>query len=305
MYAAGMNRGLPPLNALRAFEVAARRLSFTRAAAELHVTQTAVSHQMRTLEQHLGLRLFVRLPRKLALTPEGLAYARELNRVFERIEAATSALSASPRREILAVTTLPSFAARWLVPRLGRFSRAHPAIDLRLVASERALDFARETVDVGIRWGFGRYVGLRAEKLLEDARFPVASPALLRKQRRRRGLDLGKVALLHDDSTEGWRRWLRAAGITGVDPERGHVFNDANLMLAAAADGEGVALGRRVLAARDLGSGRLVRPFALELPTEQAYYLVTSDETAELPRVQAFRSWLLAEVARGEKRAPS
>src|SRR5437762_13757311 len=152
---------LPPLNALRSFEAAARQLSFTRAAQELHVTQTAVSHQMRVLEGHLGVKLFLRLPRRLALTftAEGQAYARELALVFERIGDATAALHAQPRREILSVTTLPSLAARWLVPRLGRFVRQHPLIDLRLQTTERPVDFAREPVDVGIRYGYGRYAG--------------------------------------------------------------------------------------------------------------------------------------------------
>src|SRR5215212_8523462 len=157
MYPGGMNEALPPLNALRTFEAASRQLSFTRAAQELHVTQTAVSHQMRLLEAHLGVPLFLRLPRRLVLTAEGRAYARELGRVFERIGDATLALQAQPRREVLAITSLPSLAARWLVPRLGQFIDAHPQIDLRLVATERPVDFLRESVDIGIRWGYGRW----------------------------------------------------------------------------------------------------------------------------------------------------
>lgn len=159
-----MSDALPPLNALRAFAAAARHLSFTRAAQELHVTQTAVSHQMRILEQHLGSALFLRLPRKLALTPEGLAYARELGQVFDRIADATAALRARPSRELLSVTTTQSVAARWLAPRLGRFIARHPNTDLRLVSTERFVDFAREPIDVGIRFGYGRYAGLRCER---------------------------------------------------------------------------------------------------------------------------------------------
>jgi LysR family glycine cleavage system transcriptional activator len=298
MYDPGMNEALPPLNALRTFEAAARQSSFTRAAQELHVTQTAVSHQMRILEAHLGIRLFLRLPRRLVLTAEGQAYARELGRVFERIGDATAALRAQPRREVLAVTLLPSLAARWLLPRLGRFIAAHPRIDLRILSTERQLDFARESVDVGIRFGYGRYAGLRTEKLMEDECFPVCSPRLLGKRRRLQVTDLRRYTLLHDDSPDGWRRWLRAAGTTAVDPERGHIFTDASMMVQAAVEGDGMAMGRRVLVERELAQKRLVRPFAVSLASDQAYYLVSSEHTADLPRVQAFRAWARDEAAR-------
>jgi LysR family glycine cleavage system transcriptional activator len=284
----------PPLNALRAFAAAARWLSFTRAAAELHVTQTAISHQMRVLEAHLGARLFVRLPRRLQLTPQGQAYARELSRVFERIEDATAAFAAQPRREVLAVTCLPSFAARWLVPRLGRFTTLHPAIDLRLITTERSVDLLREAIDVGIRFGYGRYAGLHTERFMDDECFPVCSPRLLGKGKRLHKLQ--RQVLLHDDSPDGWRRWLRATGTTGVDPEAGHVFSDASLMLQAAADGLGVAMGRRALVQRDLQARRLVRPFAAAVPAEQAYFLISSAGTTELPRVQAFKTWMKQEA---------
>jgi LysR family glycine cleavage system transcriptional activator len=288
---------LPPLNALRAFEAAARQLSFTRAAQELHVTQTAVSHQMRLLEQHLGVRLFLRLPRRLVLTSEGRAYARELGRVFERIGDATAALQAQPRREVLAVTSLPSLAARWLVPRLGGFLDAHPQIDLRLAATERPVDFVRESIDVGIRWGYGRWAGLHSERLMDDECFPVCSPALLPRRRRLSLADLARLTLLHDDSPDDWRRWLRAAGASGVDAERGHVFNDASMTLQLAVEGRGVALGRRVLVAGELAAGRLVRPFPKGIPSDPAYYVVSSPHTTDLPRVQAFRTWLFSQVS--------
>jgi LysR family glycine cleavage system transcriptional activator len=288
---------LPPLNALRTFEAAARQLSFTRAAQELHVTQTAVSHQMRLLEEHLGVRLFLRLPRRLVLTTEGRAYARELGRVFERIGDATLALRARPRREVLAVTALPSLAARWLVPRVGAFLDAHPRIDLRLSATERPVDFTRESVDIGIRWGYGRWAGLLSEKLMDDECFPVCSPALIPRRRRLALADLARLTLLHDDSPDDWRRWLRATGAAGVDAERGHVFTDASLTLQLAVAGRGIALGRRVLVEGELAAGRLVRPFPQSIPSDPAYYLVSSPHTADLPRVRAFRAWLLDEVS--------
>jgi len=292
MYAPRVD-ALPPLNALRTFEVAARQLSFTRAAQELHVTQTAVSHQMRLLEAHLGVSLFLRLPRRLILTAEGRAYARELGRVFERIGDATAALQAQPRREVLAITSLPSLAARWLVPRLGQFIDAHPQIDLRLVATERPVDFVRESVDIGIRWGYGRWAGLHSEKLMDDECFPVCSPALLPRRRRLALSDLHRLTLLHDDSPDDWRRWLRAAGAGDVDAERGHVFTDASMTLQLAGEGRGIALGRRALVERDLAEGRLVRPFVPSIPSEPAYFLVSAAHTADLPRVQAFRSWVI------------
>jgi LysR family glycine cleavage system transcriptional activator len=297
---------LPPLNALRTFAAAARHLSFTRAAHELHVTQTAVSHQIRILEEHLAVPLFLRLPRRLALTAEGEAYARELGRVFERVADATAALKGNPRREILSVTTMPSLAARWLVPRLGRFFTRHPHTDLRLVSTERFVDFTREPIDVAIRFGYGRYAGLQTEKLMDDEFFPVCSPALL--PRLRRGPhELARCPLLHDDSPDGWRRWLAAAGIAGIDVERGHTFTDANHSLEAATDGHGVALGRRVLVERELAAGRLVRPFTRSVPCEPAYYLVTSEHAVDLPKVRAFRAWLLDEIASagaGDKARP-
>jgi LysR family glycine cleavage system transcriptional activator len=288
---------LPPLNALRAFEAAARQLSFTRAAQELHVTQTAVSHQMRVLEEHLGVRLFLRLPRRLVLTSEGRAYARELGRVFERIGDATAAMQTQPRREVLAVTSLPSLAARWLTPRLPAFLDAHPQIDLRLVATERPVDFIRESVDLGIRWGYGRWAGLQSEKLMDDECFPVCSPALLPRRRRLTLADLGRLTLLHDDSPDDWRRWLRAVGAPGIDAERGHVLTDASLTLQLAVAGRGIALGRRVLVERELAEERLVRPFVPSIPSEPAYYLVSSPHTADLPRVRAFRAWLFEQVS--------
>ena len=293
-----MNEVLPPLNALRVFEAAARHASFTRAAHELHVTQTAVSHQMRLLEAHLGLRLFVRLPRRLVLTAEGQAYAAELRRGFERIRDATAGLRARPRREVLAITALPSFSARWLVPRLGQFAQAHPQTDLRILSTERALDFSREPVDVGIRFGYGRYAGLRTEKLMDDACFPVCSPALLARRPGLRGpADLRRHVLLHDDSSDDWRRWLRAADVADGDPDRGHIFNDASLMLQAAVDGHGIAMARQVLVEGELAAGRLVRPFQLALATEQAYFLVAPEQTAQLAKVRAFRTWIFDQVA--------
>jgi LysR family glycine cleavage system transcriptional activator len=299
-------KDLPPLNALRAFEAAARHLSFTRAAAELFVTQAAVSHQIKALEGHVGVKLFRRLPRQLLLTDEGQAYAHALTDVFARLGRATARLREpeATRRRLLTVSVVPSFAARWLVPRLGRFRQQHPEIDVRVAPQSAAADFARDDVDVGIRYGAGKYPGLRSDRLLDDELFPVCSPRLCRGAHAlRRPRDLRHHVLLHDETTDDWRTWLAVAGVgadAGVDVTRGPIFTDASMLLEAALGGQGVALARRVLAAEELRTGRLVRPFAAELtlPSARAYFVVAPRATADQPRIKAFRAWLMQEAAR-------
>jgi LysR family transcriptional regulator, glycine cleavage system transcriptional activator len=298
-----MSRRLPPLNALRAFEAAARHLSFTRAAAELHVTQTAISHQIKALEERLGVRLFRRLPRGLLLTEAAQRLLPPVRDAFDQIAAATERLAAGGVGATLTVSVLPSFAAKWLVPRLGRLRAAHPDLDLRISASSELVDFARDDVDVGIRMGSGVYPGLRVERLFGEALVPVCSP-LLREGPHPllRPEDLAHHVLLHDDDYAGWELWLRLAGVPGVLARRGPVFTDSGMVVQAAAEGQGVALARRVLAAGDLAAGRLVQPFDVSIPHDLAYYLVCPEATAEQPKIAAFRSWLLAE-SQGEARA--
>ena len=292
-----MRRRLPPLNALRAFEAAARHLSFTKGAAELYVTQAAVSHQVKALEEHLGVRLFKRLDRALALTREGEALFVVVRDAFDRLDqAAARLMGGGGERETLVVTSLPSFAARWLVPRLGRFGRAYPHIDVRLEPSIELADFERDQVDVAIRYGRGHYPGLSSEWLLDEELFPVCSPALLEGPKPLRAPeDLRHHTLLHAES-EDWEMWLRPMGVEGVDAARGPVFQDSSMLLQAAVAGQGVALGRSVLAAEDLAAGRLVRPFSLSQPAGYAYYLVYPARAAETPKVKAFREWALQET---------
>jgi LysR family glycine cleavage system transcriptional activator len=291
-----MSRRLPPLNALRAFEAAARHLSFTRAAAELHVTQTAISHQIKALEERLGVRLFRRLPRGLLLTEAAQRLLPPVRDAFDQIAAATERLAAGGAGTTLTVSVLPSFAAKWLVPRLGRFRAAHPNLDLRISASSELVDFARDDVDVGIRMGSGVYPGLRVERLFGEALVPVCSP-LLREGPHPllRPEDLEHHVLLHDDDYAAWELWLRLAGVSGVPARRGPVFTDSGMVVQAAAEGQGVALARRVLAAGDLAAGRLIQPFDVSIPHDLAYYLVCPEATAEQAKIVAFRSWLLAE----------
>ncbi len=294
-----MARRLPPLNALRAFEAAARHLSFTRAAEELHVTQAAISHQVKALEEHLGRKLFRRLNRALLLSDDGQAYLPSVSRAFALLNDATRNLLERDAPGPLTVSALPSFAARWLVPRLGRFRQIHPDIDLRIDPSAALTDFASGDVDVGVRYGRGKYPGLRADWLMTEDIFPVCSPALLSGEHPLRAPgDLEHQVLLHDDGHGDWRTWLLAAGIDRVDPTRGPIFTDSSMLIQAAMAGQGVALARGVLAADELAAGRLVRPFTLSLPTEYAYYLVCPQNTAEQPKIAAFRDWLLDEARR-------
>jgi LysR family glycine cleavage system transcriptional activator len=293
---------LPPLGAARVFEVAARHLSFTAAAKELGVTQAAVSHQIKALEDWLGLRLFRRLPRRLLLTDEGQTYARALREVFDRLAAATTRITSGAGRTILTVSVVPSFGARWLVPRLGRFQAAHPGIDVRVAPSLLPADFGRDGVDVAIRFGHGRYTGLRTDELLRDEMFPVCAPALRHGPKGlRRPADLARFTLLHDEAHDDWARWLRLAGQSGVDAARGPIFTDASMLLQAAIEGQGVALGRRVLAEAELGAGRLVRPFPESLPVDRRYFVVSPEMRADEPKIAAFRTWVMAEAQAARK----
>lgn len=292
-------RRLPPLNALRAFEAAARHLSFTRAAGELNVTQAAVSHQIRALEERLGRKLFRRVGRNLFLTDAAQIYLADLRAAFDRIDEATRRLEARDRGGVLNATVLPSFAAMWLLPRLGRFRLAHPDIDVRLSSDSEMVDFARSDFDIGVRTGRGRWPGLRAHLILTERLTVVCSPELARSLGLREPRDLAKATLLHDEPRERWALWFRALGIEDVDPWRGPGFSHSNMVIQAAIAGQGVAVVGETLATDELKAGRLVRPFPETLPTDYSYYLVYLDAAAERPKIVAFREWILAEAASG------
>ncbi|MGH7080241.1 MAG: transcriptional regulator GcvA [Acetobacteraceae bacterium] len=296
-----MARKLPPLKTLPDFEAAARHLSFSKAADELNVTHGAVSRQVKSLEDYLGVRLFRRLNRALRLTDEGQAYARAVREILDSLADATRRLPTPKEASRLTVSTTYSFTGGWLVPRLGRFRALHPEIDVRLQANDRAVDFARDNVDLAIRYGRGSYPGLSAERLMGDDYAPVGSPALLKgKHSLKKPADLRHHVLLHDEGTEvDWRMWLMAAGVEGVDASRGPIFSHSTMVIQAAIRGEGVALGRQVLIEDELVGGRLVRLFDLRLKAEMAYYVVCPLASLEQPKVRAFRDWLLAEVGRG------
>ncbi|MGD9744373.1 MAG: LysR substrate-binding domain-containing protein [Dongiaceae bacterium] len=300
-----MSRRLPPLHWLRAFEAAARHTSFTEAARELNVTQSAVSQQVKRLEQRFGRPLFQRLPRGLRVTAAGEALLPLLTESFDRLSEGTEELFGRRRPGPLLVKATAGFAALWLAPRLPRLHRQHPDLALRLTTTIWTTDFVEEGVDLEIRSGFGRWPGLVAERLTWDSLFPVASP---RANRAGGALaapaDLERHRLLHVlGFRDGWAQWHAAAGFArGPAMQPGDEFDTAILAYAAAEAGAGVALGRTCLVAGHLKSARLVSPFGPALETEEAYYLVHPARLALKPAAEAFRDWVLAEASAARER---
>ncbi len=303
-----MGSRLPPLNALRAFEAAGRHLSLTRAAEELHVTPAAVSHQIKSLEDYLGVKLFRRVNRGLLLTDAGQACLPGLRDGFERLAEALEAARLQIANRALNVSVAPSFGAKWLVPRLDHFYAEHPGMDVRVEASTRLVDPLREDIDVCIRYGRGNYPGLRVECLIADEVIPVCSPDLLKGDKAlHTPEDLRQQTLLHadlpfKDGYPDWRMWLAAAGVKDVDVDRGPRFTMASMAVQAAISGQGVALAGRVLVEDDIGEGRLVNPFELRFPVKFAYYLVYPEAIADEPRIAAFVNWLKAEAQSSRQR---
>ena len=294
-----MRRPLPPMNSLKSFDAAARYLSFSKAAEELHLTHGAVSRAVRQLENYLGIELFKRATRSVSLTTDGAVYAAGIRDVLDRLAAVTAEVKEGRSGGTLTVSTLDSFAAKWLVPRLFRFRRAHADIDVRLLTTQRLVDFTTEDVDIAIRMGRGHWPGLHADLLMKEDLSPVCSPRLLEGPHPLRSLaDLKYHTLIHDDFPIDWTMWLKAAGVEGIDSQRGPVFNSSGHALQAAIQGEGVVLGSSILADDDIAAGRLVRPFAFSLPADLAYYVVCPPKSLQKPKVKAFREWLVAEVTR-------
>ncbi len=300
-----MSRRLPPLNALRAFEAAARHGSFVRAADELAVTPAAVSQQVRLLEADLGIDLFRRLPRGLVVTEAAKRALPELGKGFAHLARAVEDVRGGSLAGSLVISAIPSFATLWLVPRLGSFLAAYPDVEVTVRAEMRNVDFAREDVDVGIRYGKGIYPGLDTRLLLTEEVFPVCAPSLLSGPKPLRRIDdLRHHHLLHDRQLSGdepslhWSHWLRDAGVAGFDADRGPGFTDSTMLMEATRGGMGVALGRSGLAADDLAAGRLVRPLTQSRPADYAYYVVVPQGHVANPRVRVFREWLQEEAAR-------
>lgn len=297
----GERRWLPAsMSALRAFEAAARLSSFTKAAAELNVSQSAVSHGVRELETHLGTKLFVRDGRRLILTETAGIYLRYVQDGLNRLRAGDVALI-DPLRSarVLTVSVSPSFAAKWLVPRLGAFSAEHPDLDLRISANARHVDFADGEIELAVRHGNGDWPSLRAVQLCAESLYPVCSTALLPGAPPRRPSDLKSRVLIHHRDVEPWRTWLESFGIKWTeDFARGPVLNEMSLVIDAAVAGQGIALARSALVARDIAEGRLMRPMSEAVPASYAYWIVCKPQDANLPKIRRFRDWLLAEAAR-------
>ena len=303
-----MTRRLPSLNGLRAFEAAARHLSFKAAAEELNVTPAAISQQIRALEEQCGRPLFRRLTRALELTEAGAAGAPLIGEGLDRLAAGAAALQAAEPSRVITVSTAPSFGAKWLLPRLERFRTACPDYDVRIDATDTPARFSGDGVDIALRYGAGHYPGLTAERLLTQVTEPVCAPALLEGDRPlRRPQDLRHHTLLHvewarlKEGAPNWGMWLRAAGVEGVDAERGPRFSYESLALTAAVAGQGVALIGRAVAGDDLSAGRVVLPFpgGTTQTTAFCYYVVYPPGALAEPRVRAFRDWVMAEAAAG------
>jgi LysR family glycine cleavage system transcriptional activator len=298
---------LPPLNALRVFESAARHLSFTKAAEELHVTPGAVSQQIKSLEDFIGAPVFRRHKRNLLLTDEAQASLPVLREGFDRLGEASRLLAARTDGGKLAVSVAPSLAAKWLVPRLDRFHERHPDIDVWVSADMEVVDFSIDDVDLAIRYGPGGYEGVVVERLMSETIVPVCSPRLLLGDRPLKTPgDLAYFTLLHDgspdhsESSPSWPMWLKAAGVAGVDGKKGPKFNQSSLVLEAALAGKGVALAKQQLALADLEAARLVIPFDMTTPSAFSYYIVHPKARAGNPAVKAFKAWLHQEAQAAE-----
>ena len=301
-----MPRQLPPLNPLRTFAVAAKYLNFTRAAEELFVTAAAVSHQIKTLEESLGVELFHRQGNALVLTEAGRDYLPSIEQAFRQLAEATRNLHSRGKPKTLKVNVPPTFVVKWLIPRMQRFLKELPEIDLKVSTSAKLVDFSRDDYDVDIRYGRGVYPGMHSELCLPVEVFPVCSPLLLEGGHPlHEPADLKYHALLHDTSTyddgsnPDWAAWLRRAGVTGVDAARGLSFWPSHIVINAAIDGLGVALAKKNWVEGDLAAGRLVRPFDISLPVEFSYFLVYPESRADDPLIAAFAGWIRREVAKG------
>lgn len=295
---------LPPLNSLRAFETAGRLLSFSKAASELNVTPGAISQQIRTLEEFLDIKLFKRLNRTIVLTDAGQLFLPLLvegfSSISEAVELVRKRLSGAP----LTITSAPSFVSKWLIPRLCKFQAIYPDIDVRIDASNRLVDFAREDIDVGIRFGTGEFPDLNTVFLFSFDLIPVCSPGLVEQGKDLKSLyDLRHYTLLHsnyddvDSSWPDWGMWLAAAGVDDIDTSRGMFFNQSEMIIEAALEGQGVALVASVIAAGEIAAGRLIQPFETRLPVRLSYHVVTTEQKARSGKVAAFRNWLVAESA--------
>ena len=295
---------LPPLNSLRAFEAVGRHLSFSKAANELNVTPGAVSQQVRGLEEFLEIRLFKRRNRSIVLTDSGQIFLPLLSDGFSRIVGAVDSVRRSQGDEPLTITAAPSFTSKWLIPRLCKFQAQHPEIDVRIDASSRLVDFVREDIDVGIRFGTGEVEDLDSVYLFSFDLIPVCSPDLKHEGKALQDLsDIRYHTLLHSQDTDfdpsfpDWAMWLATAGVDDVDASRGIFFSQGEMVIEAAIEGQGIALAASVMAAGAIESGRLVQPFETRLPVRLSFHLITTRQKLRSSKIDVFRQWILDESA--------
>lgn len=286
---------LPPLRSLRVLEAAVRHENYTKAAGELNLTHSAVSHQIHALEENLGTRLLERAGRQMRATDLGRQLALDVRGTLDTLAAAVERIRGNDSSNAITISCLPSFASAWLVLKIGRFLDHYPNIDLRLESSTSLADFRNDGVDIAIRFGTGNYDGLVSEKLFDDEVFPTMSPKLRRSARVRVPADLARVPLLRIRS-QPWTPWLEAAGVNIPEPRRGPVFNDSELALQAAIQGQGAVLARGSLAVQRLRNNTLVAPFKQRIPSLQTCYLVYPKHHLARPAVKLFREWLLEEL---------
>jgi LysR family transcriptional regulator, glycine cleavage system transcriptional activator len=289
-----MTPHLPPLHTLRAFEVAARLLNFSRAAAELNLTHGAISHQMKALERELGVTLFERRSRGVALTEPGRQLAAAVREGLDRIARGVAGLRVHPARS-LTVSVLPAFATHWLIPRLADFSRRHPDIDINVRAGQALADFATDEVDLAVRYGDGHWPNVVAVQLAHEDVFAVCSPRFADGRLPGSLAELATATLLHTP-LQPWEEWFRALGVGFVPSRRAMTFSETDLLLRAAIDGLGIALSRRMLAQPDLDAGQLVRPVQFSVRAQRSYYIVYPDHIEPPLRLLTFRDWLLEQA---------
>ncbi|MEL6922159.1 MAG: transcriptional regulator GcvA [Pseudomonadota bacterium] len=297
------DRRLPPLNALRAFDAASRHMSFQKAAQELHVTPSALSFQIRQLEDHLQLPLFERLNRKVLLTEHGERFAPYVQDAFERLHSAMAQLRPATDENVLTVSTGPAFAAKWLSPRIYKFLERHPDIEFRIAANLKLVNLREDPVDVAIRFGGGNYPDVFTEPLADEYVLPLVAPSLLERHGGHiRKEAMTSITLLHDDSAVflpnavTWPTWLKHAGIQDVDASKGARFNHADHALEAAVDGAGIVLGRMTLAARDIKAGRLIAPFDLVMPARSGFFFCCLPEMRDVHKVRVFHDFIYEEI---------
>ena len=291
-----MSTRLPPLHTLRTFEAAARHLNFSRAGAELHITHGAISHQMKALERDIGVALFERRSRGVALTEAGRQLAGTVRDGLDRIARGVAELRTRPLRA-LTISVLPAFATHWLIPRLADFNRQHPEIDINVRASQSLVDFAADGVDLAVRYGSGHWPGLVAVQLADEDIFPVCSPRFNDGRLPKTLAELAQAPLLHTP-LQPWDEWFRAVGAAVTPSRRGMTFSETDLLLRAAIDGLGIALSRRMLAQPELDAGLLVRPVNLSVRADRSYFVVFPDSVEPSIRLLIFRDWLLEQAQR-------